>query len=114
MFVGGAGANAAIDCPVTTECCRDATNPTLVEDLSTGAGLRLRVRRGESSEGESGEDSNSPQGEFYLKFAGGGGGAQQRCIAQTALKAQATEAAHWRAMRAASWRRVFIAGAILG
>ena len=39
-------------------------------------GLRLRVRRGESqnADGESGEDSNSPQGEYYLKLAAGGGG----------------------------------------
>ena len=82
----------------------------------------MRVISGESGEdqnadGESGGDSisNSPQGEYYLKLAagGGGGGQQQRCIPQTASKVQATETAHWRAMRTASWRRVFIAGAIL-
>ena len=35
----------------------------------------MRVRRGESqnADGESGEDSNSPQGEFYFNYSGGGG-----------------------------------------
>ena len=53
-----AGANSVIYCPSFT------------------FHLRLRVRRGESqnADGESGEDSisNSPQGEYYLNFAGGG------------------------------------------
>ena len=38
----------------------------------------MRVRRDEDGEGkndgESGENSNSPQGEYYLKLARGGGG----------------------------------------
>ena len=69
-------------------------------DVRQSAGivsLRLRVRRGEDGEGkndgESGENSNSPQGEYYLKLARGGGG-KQRCIPQTASKTQAPESAH--------------------
>ena len=64
-----------------TTCWKQCKLSILLEDLSTGAGLRLRVISGESGEdqnadGESGGDSisNSPQGEFYLKLAGGGGG----------------------------------------
>ena len=63
-FPCGAGAIAVIvDCPSF------AWDYHLRESV---AGERERLN-GESGEDEPGEDSNSPQGEFYLKFAGGGG-----------------------------------------
>ena len=100
-------AQSGVDCP-----------PRIRALFRRSPSLRLRVRRGEgqNADGEAGENSNSPQGEFYLKLSRGGGGQQQqqrRCIPQTASKVQAAETAHWRAMRAASWRRGFIVEAIL-
>ena len=79
--------------------------------------LRLRVRRGEDGDGENdgegGEDSisNSPQGECYIKLSGGGGGAAALHTTNR-VKSASDGNAHWRAMRAASWRRGFTAGAI--
>ena len=73
-------------------------------------GVRVRRGKDQNADGESGEDSisNSPQGECYIKLSGGGGGATALHTTNRVKNASGGNA-HWRAMWAESWRKVFIA-----
>ena len=81
--------------PALQEVCACASGAAKVR-MQTANPARIPIRR---------------RAHFISIIRGGGG--QQRCIPQSASKAQAPETAHWRAMRTAIRRRVFTAGEFL-